>query len=393
MQVNRISTLCLLQVPDPSDLQTQSSANILGFVHRLRAAEFDVSTKEAALIGRALTGFSNPDLRLSRSTCRALCCRSKQEWQRFDALFDAYWFPQYGQDHETAESEMGESSSRGGGLAGIGTGTDVFDDYKCDDAGVGAGAGRQTTLAKADFRFLNNRAAMRRIEELAECLAQQMRSRLSRRRKLTRRSGQLAVRPTLRASVRTGGLPLQPWYARRRLQPPNLVVLHDVSHSMTFNNPLLFRFTRGLVRRFNTAEAFVFHTRLFRVTPIFRETSIARMREMLEQNNRLWLGGTCIADSLVEFREQFARQTVKTDSVVIIISDGFDSNEPEQLAGELKWLKKRCRRLIWLNPMLERAGFNPDKEPVWNIRRNVDRLLPAHSLDALRRCVQAISQS
>ncbi|MDJ0957927.1 MAG: VWA domain-containing protein [Arenicellales bacterium] len=379
-------------MPDPGDFPIQSSANILGFVHCLRAAEFDVSTEDAALIGRALTGFSNPDLRLSRTTCRALCCRNKQEWHRFDALFDAYWFPQYGQDHETPESEMEKPSRSGGGLAGIGTGTDVFDSYKQDDIGVGAGAGRQTTLAKADFRFLNNRAAMRRIEELAECLAQQIRSRLSRRRELTRRAGQLAVRPTLRASVRTGGLPLQPWYARRRLQPPNLVVLHDVSHSMTFNNPLLFRFTRGLTRRFNSAEAFVFHTRLFRVTPIFRETSIARMREILEHNNKLWLGGTCIADSLAEFREQFARQTVKTDSLVIIISDGFDSNEPEQLATQLKWLRQRCRRVVWLNPMLERAGFNPEKEAVWNIRRNVDRLLPAHSLDALRRCVQALSQ-
>ena len=377
---------------DSSDFQIQSSANILGFVHRLRAAEFDVSTEDAALIGRALTGFSNPDLTLSRSTCRALCCRSKQQWQRFDALFDAYWFPQYGQDHESPESDMDKSSSNKGGLAGIGSGTDVFDGYKRDDASVGAGAGRQTTLAKADFRFLNNRAAMRSIEELAECLAQQIRSRLSRRRKLTRQNGQLAVGPTLRASVRSGGLPLQPWYARRRREPQNLVVLHDVSHSMTFNNPLLFRFTRGLVRRFNTAEAFVFHTQLYRVTPIFRETSIARMREMLEQNNRLWLGGTCIADSLAEFRVKFARQFVKTDSLVIIISDGFDSNEPEQLIDELQWLRKRCRRGVWLNPMLERAGFNPEKEAVWNIRRNVDRLLPAHSLDALRRCVQVMSE-
>ena len=380
-------------MPEPTQFPIQSSANILGFVHCLRAAEFDVSTQDAALIGRALTDFSNPDLGLSRSTCRALCCRSKQEWLRFDALFDAYWFPQYGQDQETPESKMDDvSSGGGGGLAGIGTGTDVFDSYKRDDAGVGAGAGRQTTLAKADFRFLNNQAAMRRIEELAERLAQQIRSRTSRRRTLTRRAGQLAVRPTLRASVRTGGLPLQPWFARRRLEPPNLVVLHDVSHSMTFNNPLLFRFTRGLVRRFNTAEAFVFHTRLFRVTPIFRETSITRMREMLEQNNRLWLGGTCIADSLAEFRAQFAQQVVKTNSLLIIISDGFDSNEPEQLATELKWLKQRCRRVVWLNPMLEREGFNPEKEAVWNVRRNVDRLLPAHSLDALRRCVQALSQ-
>ena len=378
-------------MPEAVGLRHRSSANILGFVHHLRAAEFDVSTEDAALIGRALAVLPQPDLPLSRSACRAVCCRSRHEWRQFDGLFDAYWFPE--QPHVQEASEPAEESAkRTGGLAGIGAGTDIFDGYKRDDASVGAGAGRHTTLSKADFRFLGNKTAMRQVEELAECLAQQIRTRLSRRRKLTRQTGRLALGPTLRSSIRTGGLPLHPWYSRRRREPPRLVILHDVSHSMTFNNPLLFRFVRGLVRRFDTAEAFIFHTRLFRVTSMLRETSIARMRELLEENNHLWLGGTRIADSLTEFREQFAHQLVKPDSLVIIISDGFDSNEPEHLVAELKALKRRCRRVVWLNPMLERSGFNPDKEAVWSVRRNVDRLLPAHSLDALRRCVRAMSE-
>ena len=209
------------------------------------------------------------------------------------------------------------------GLAGIGTGTDVFDTYKRDEAGVGAGAGRQTTITKADFRFLNNRDAMRRIERLAEQLAARLPMRLGRRRKITRRTGQLALRPTLRASVRRGGLPLDPRYSMRKRELPRLVLLHDVSHSMTFNNPLLFRFTRGLVRRFGTAEAFVFHTRLFRVTPMYREVSLTRMRERLEENNWLWMGGTCIADSLAEFGEQYASSMRQTKTILIIIEIVF----------------------------------------------------------------------
>jgi len=161
---------------------------------------------------------------------------------------------------------------------------------------------------------------------------------------------------------------------------------------MTFNNPLLFRFTRGLVRRFGTAEAFVFHTRLFCVTPMYREVSLTRMKERLEENNWLWMGGTCIADSLTEFSARFASSTMRANTMLVIISDGFDSNGPEQLAVELRSLKRRCRRLVWLNPMLEREGFNADKEAVWNVRRNVDYLLPAHSLDALRRCIRAIGK-
>jgi uncharacterized protein with von Willebrand factor type A (vWA) domain len=159
---------------------------------------------------------------------------------------------------------------------------------------------------------------------------------------------------------------------------------------MTFNNPLLIRFTRGLARRLKTSEVFVFHTRLFPATAIFREKTLYRMREALEGNNRLWLGGTCIADSLLEFRENHAGKILNPGSIVMIISDGFDSNNPGQLASELKWIKSRCNKVVWLNPMLERQGFNADKDEVWNIRRNVDHLLPAHSLEALRNSIRMI---
>lgn len=361
---------------------------MLGFVHYLRAHEFDVNVQDAALIGSALAALPHPDLELSRNACRAICCRRRDHWEHFDTLFDAYWFGRRSAA-PGRPADPDKAVSLGGGLAGIGTAADPFNAYT-RDAAIGGGAGRQTTIAKADFRFLGDRDAMRRVEELAERLARQLQVRPGRRRTLNRRRGRLAVRPTLRGSVRFGGVPLTPWYSKRRTELPRLVILHDVSHSMTFNNPLLFRFTRGLVRRFDTAEAYVFHTRLFRVTPMYREASIHRMRELLERNNRLWLGGTCIADSLAQFRDQFA-YTLKSESLVVIISDGFDSNEPDRLAAELKALRARCRRVVWLNPMLERAGFNPDKEAVWNVRRNVDRLLPAHSLDALRRCIGAIT--
>lgn len=378
-------------MPELELLHSRTGERILGFVRYLREAEFEVTSEDAVLMGRALGTFSRPDTRLSRNACRSVCCRRREEWGRFDELFEAYWLRGAADaDDDPSGSGVDEQAGGSGGLAGIGTGTDVFDTYKRDNAGAGVGAGRQTTIAKADFRFLNNREAMRQIEKLAEQLATRIPMRLGRRRKLTKNSGQLALRPTLRASVRCGGLPLDPTFWVRKPELPRLVLLHDVSHSMTFNNPLLFRFTRGLVRCFSTAEAFVFHTRLFRVTPMYREESLARMRERLEENNWLWMGGTCIADSLAEFSDRFASSVLKKNAILIVISDGFDSNDPLQLASQLRALRQRCRRLLWLNPMLEREGFNPEKEVVWNIRRNVDHLLPAHSLYALRRCIREI---
>ena len=365
-------------------------ASILGFIQFLRNEDFRVSTSEAALIGRALATFAEPDRLMSRNLCRAVCCQRIDDWRRFDALFDDYWSRSSDTPEALDDAIPAVQANAPGGVAGIGTGVDVFKKDQDRSEGYGAGAGRQTTLARADFRFLTDPSAMRHVERLAERLAKQLRRRRSRRKIVSRRTGSLAVRQTLRAGIRTAGIPVIPWYSMKRNDPPGIVVLHDVSHSMTFNNPLLFRFSRGLIKRCTTAEAFVFHTRLFRVTPVLRESSLTRMRELLEQKNHLWLGGTCIADSLAEFRQKFAAQVLKSHTNLIVISDGIDSNEPERLAVELGSLKRQCQRVIWLNPMLERAGFNPHKESVRNIRRNVDKLLPAHSLEALQRCIQAV---
>ncbi|NKB78248.1 MAG: VWA domain-containing protein [Gammaproteobacteria bacterium] len=371
---------------------------IIEFIAYLRKSDFQVSLENTILIGKTLERLSFPDPILSKAVCRSICCQTKSHWDQFDSLFDNFWFKPLSSSAESstystneADSETEIPTSKGQqALTGLSTGTNSPDSYQPNTDHSPTGAGRQTTVGKADFRFLKNAEAMRRIEVLAERLAKRIRPRVSRRRKVSKKAGRISIGPTLKASIRTGGSPMSPKFSSRKLDPPHLIILHDVSHSMTFNNPLLFRFTRGLVRHFNDAEAFVFHMRLYRVTPILRESSVGRMQERLEQNNRMWFGGTCIADSLGEFREKHAKKIIKSDSVVIIVSDGIDTNESIQLNDELTFLKRRCRRVFWLNPMLERPGFNANKESVLNIKKNVDLLLPAHSLDALQRCTKAL---
>ncbi len=370
-----------------------SSERILGFVHYLRAANFRIGTEEAALMGQSLITLEEPDVRLSRSGFRALCCGSRQDWLQFDRLFNQFWLSgeQPLTDAED-DHQLPASTQQKGGIAGIGGGAEAFHEFIDLEESTVVGAGKQTTISKADFRFLNDRHAMHKIESLAEQLAKSIRPIKSRRRRRSKTGTRLDLGTTLRAGVRTGGLPVVPWYSKRQLHPPGIVILHDVSHSMTFNNPMLVRFSRGLVKRFKNAQAFVYHTRLYPVTSIFRESSLQRMQSRLEENNNLWLGGTCIADSLEEFRNKYAQSTLKSNTIVIIISDGFDSNQPERLANELIKLKQSCKKVIWLNPMLEREGFNPEKEEVWNVQRHVQALLPAHSLDALKRAVVAIAR-
>lgn len=361
-----------------------------GFVHHLRENGHIVGIKELTDIVDSIANLEQPDENISRHYLRTICCRNKQEWQEFDDLFDKFWHPKT-QNQSTNESSTTDTSSRRKaqeGVSGIaGTSTSHFDSLASNEH---RGAGKQNTIAKADFRFLNDAHAMREAENLAEKLAIHLKSRTRTHKKISLKGKNMDVRHTLRKNLSHGGIPIQPAYAVKYKKPPHLVLLHDVSHSMSWNNPLLFRFARGLIHACSKSEAFVFHTKLFCVTEIYREKSIELMREKLESKNNLWLGGTCIAESIRQFNLNYAKAVLKNDSIIVIISDGFDTDEPEDLAKQLKLLNSRSKQILWLNPALGREPIKSNAHFIAAAQPYVDHFLPAHSVDALRDVIYKI---
>ena len=115
------------------------------------------------------------------------------------------------------------------------------------------------------------------------------------------------------------------------------------------------------------------------------------MRDKLESRNHLWLGGTCIAESIGQFNQQYAKSVLKSNSIIIIISDGFDTDTPEKLTQQLKLLRLRSKQILWLNPMLGRESYEPDSENLLAARPFVNHFLPAHSVDALRKVIYSIN--
>ena len=331
------------------------------------------------------------DKRYSKNIIRSLACHSHYEWQQFDDLFLDYW-----------QSIVEESDNPGinnwrrrprNKITGIGGSTldnpdDMIDLTKLS----GSGAGRQRTISKADFRFLNDHKATREIERLAEQLAMQLNKRIRRRHVIQSNGIKLDIRQTIRRNLSHGGLPVRAFYQNHCREPLHIVIMHDVSHSMAWNNPLLFRFARGIVRAFKTSEAFAFHTELFKVTEFYREQSLQRMKQRLEARNHLWMGGTCIAESIDKFNRHHAAKTLTSKTIFIIISDGFDTNEPDYLAHELMIIKKSTKKTIWLNPMLGRVEYDTYEESMQAAMPYIDRLAPAHSLESLKNTISYIAQ-
>ncbi len=376
-------------LPVPAD-------RIFNFLRHLRDLGFSIGVGESSDIFEVITSTSQPDPALAKTTLRALCCRNHDEWLQFDTYFHEFWFPQLapiGEQSVVARIDSRQRAQGNSKMAGIaGNSSESSESGECDGDYEGRGAGRQRTVGKADFRFLGDAAAMREAGKLAEQLGLELRKNLSRRRQPTTHGGQLDLRRTLRCSIATGGFPARLHFSNRKIEAPHLIVLHDVSHSMTWNNPLLFRFVRGLVQTFSQTVAYGFHTKLFPLTRFLRESSLQRMRSRLERQNGLWMGGTCIAKSIQTYNQRYRARDYNRRSVVIIISDGFDTDDQSMLDQELNILKSGAKKLLWLNPMLGRPGVTLDPVKLKAALPMVHRFLPANSVDALRATIREIGR-
>ena len=223
----------------------------------------------------------------------------------------------------------------------------------------------------------------------------------------TRRSGPAAGpgrharvdgRATLRDLARHGGEVWQLRWRCPRTRPAPLVVLADISGSMSRYSRMLLHFAHALGHADLRVESFVFGTRLTRTTRALRQrdpdVAVARVvREV-----RDWSGGTRISESLHDFNRRWARRVLGGRATVLLISDGLEhgrADDPrcEHLRFEMERLHKSCRRLVWLNPLLRFAAFQPKAAGIRAMLPHVDLFLPAHNLDSLEQLARVLAGS
>jgi uncharacterized protein with von Willebrand factor type A (vWA) domain len=188
------------------------------------------------------------------------------------------------------------------------------------------------------------------VRKLAEELRRRAPKRRSRRLRPTRDEGQLDLRRTVRHSLQTEGEPLRPAYVAQSLRPRRLLLLCDVSGSMERYSRLLLASLQGAVAAGIKAEAFVFATRLTRLTGALCHHDIARALVQARAEVPDWSGGTRIGPALAEFNRRYGKLGLARGAIVIVASDGWDRADPALLARELARLRLQARRLVWLNP-------------------------------------------
>ena len=357
---------------------------IVGFVRLARDNGFSVGLREGL---DAVKFARRADLSDANEFCwglRALLCSRHADWRRFDDLFDAYWRRR---GIKRAARVSGESA-RGAERDPYAGAPDWIEPGSADgnpesDRGQSRGASAAEALTTVDLRHINDRDELARVNELTERLSARMRARLMRRERRHKRGRRLDLRNTIHRSLSYGGTPMRLSFRRRRHKPVRLVVMLDASGSMSLYSAFFTRFICGVLRNFRSADAFVFHTRLVHVGPALRERNVEKAVERLALVSSGWGGGTRIGECLRTFNQNYAPSVLNSRSVVMIVSDGYDTGPPEVLAEQVRRLKRRAKRLIWLNPMMGWPGYEPSAGGMAAVLPYLDLFAPAHNLDSL----------
>jgi len=237
-------------------------------------------------------------------------------------------------------------------------------------------------MRHADFNSLGA-AEYALVERLAREVALPVPSVVTRRSRPGARGARLHWSRTLRQATRTGSELIELRRLARREEALPLLVLVDVSGSMERYARLLLAFLHAATRGHRRRDVFAFGTQLTDLTPAFRVGDTDAMLAAAAAAIADYGGGTRLGESLASLRRHHARRLVGRRTLVLVITDGLDTGEPQALDDELAWLKRRCRRLLWLNPLLRFEGYAPLARGAAVLHRHADRMLAVHNLSRL----------
>jgi len=245
-------------------------------------------------------------------------------------------------------------------------------------------------LQKTDFESMTNEE-LAQAKKLIATLRMPIPEVRTRRLRRDPHGARIDMRATLRQSLRSGaGLIALERRSPRRRHPP-LVVLCDISGSMSRYSRMFLHFLHAITNDRDRVYTFVFGTRLTNITRHLRHRDVDVALGHVALAVADWSGGTRIGTSLKEFNVRWSRRVLGQNAVVLMITDGLDRDLGHELEEQMERLHKSCRRLIWLNPLLRYEGFEPRPAGVRAMLPHVDAFLPAHNIESLVELARALS--
>ena len=366
--------------------------NLMAFARALKELGVKVSLSQVIDASRSVELVNLADKADFRALLRANLVVQKEDFPTFDLLFDCFWREQA---YECAAMETLEIQ----GTPTESPAQDGGDEEGLEEAIQETAAAEnvplenleefpvptyspQELLNQKDFSEMGieeSRAIARAILLIATKIATQ----ISRRKKRARKGNVIDLRWTMRNNMKYGGEIIELVNRKRRIKKTRVVLLCDVSGSMDCYSRFLIQFMYGLQNELWGVETFVFSTSLSRITHLIRTKDITNALEKISGSILGWSGGTNIGRSLHAFNRNFAPSIVTHRTVVVIISDGWDRGDVSLLEREMRDLKRRCKKIIWLNPLLASENYEPLCKGMQAALPYLDLFLSVHNVNSL----------
>ena len=392
---------------------------VIGFCRILRRSGMKITSGHIIDLFRSLDNLDITNIEDIYIASKTNLVASQEESAIFEAVFRQYWFDEKGSSSTDAESaevdsqfvdegegDSGEGSSQGeeGDTEAEGQSNEnpgLPQEEDSEEGGEPGEAGEEEdgiasyspseTLSDKDFSSLE----VDQIAQLRRLIAQlipKLATKISRRRKPDMRSSEVDMRRSVKKSVRTGGEVLQLYRKKRKIQKTQIILICDVSGSMDSYSQFLIQFLYSLQSEIKSLRTFVFSTRLSDATPYLRHKDVNQALKRLSLEVHDWSGGTQIGNCLKTFNFDYGRTILNSRTIAIIISDGWDRGDTDLLSEEMERLRKKCHKLIWLNPLLGSPGYRPIDRGMRTALPYCDEFMSAHNLDSLIVMTNKIAQ-
>ncbi len=382
---------------------TALGPNILHFARLLRAAGLPLGSGQILAAAEAVALAGVDDRTALRQALFATLVTRRDQIALFDQAFDLFWRdPQRG-DRAMAmlmplmEPDAEPSSAAGARRLAEALAADKPAPERAqDDVDID-----MTLTASADETFRRKDFEQMSADEIAQAhalvtrLPLDLEARATRRLRPAAHGPRIDMRRTLRASLRDGGGMIELRRAQRHERPPPVVALCDISGSMSRYARVFLHFLHALTEqrrhRGQRIETFVFGTRLTNATRALRQRDVDDALDAIGRDAGDWGGGTRIGAALKDFNFRWSRRVLGQGAIVLLITDGLDRDDAGALEVEAARLHRSCRELIWLNPLLRYAAFQPRAAGIRALLPHTDRFLPLYNIATLADLAAALA--
>ena len=379
-------------------IRSSKTSRLLDFNHHMFAHGFNTSFDQAT---QSLEGLQHIDLSKIqewKNALKSIYCYNFETFEKFDELFDSFWTNE-GRKKTTVQRQNNNKNNKTintrsilappeqGTLDNDSTNKSMTNNE--NDMEVSSNAVSKITASfienkkKTDLKELIDTDLQKRIHSAVLKIAKSIKHKRSRRLLADRKGAKLDLRKIVSKSLAYEGYPIKLYKKSKPKKPMRIVSILDISGSMKVYSQIFLTFVKGLVGVDQSSDVYLFHTRLMRVTEYLKENDTLNAVNRISLLTEGFSGGTKIGKSLKEFNNIYSKKNVNGRTVVIIISDGYDTGNPKIVSQELEKLKKRNCKIIWLNPLLGWENYEPVAASMKEASSYLDLFAPCSTIEDL----------